>query len=706
MGKAKYRINAITIEGFRGFTSPQTIEIGGRNAFIFGVNGQGKSSIIEAIRWGLFGSTGQEIEVRNTFYAKAECAVSIDLVSSDGSMTIRRELHPGMTRSQKNIRDAAGNILQEKDVFPQLARIGHQEGTQVIFAAQHATGRQAQVDITDFTRVLCFYMRLERVPELLQRLASLISEHQEEYRGLAQRLELAENAIRSDLKQTQDRTDEILRNPPWGEGPAPTGSETEAKITSLVGDAARTKGTSSPKNEQAREALGRLKQELDHVGAESVCTLQTKLDIASKRRDAAEAAITAFSQARDNHASLAKEIADLNNQLCAVLSGDTPQALGTRLAVLERSLTEKAAIDDLAGRARRLCSEYGWSRCPVCGTEHNGSIAEHNHLLAKRIDAGIRAVSEAPTDSAPLDDLRKRVKQISALTESLDRESKALAEASARLALAEAQLAGALPELATPVEISQAKAKDDELRRDIETLASQVADIEGNRQQWAKRVKDLGQELIYHSYLDRIQRLQTKLADGLEGARNLLRQYQELLTTTTSLHGLLELAFKNALDRAVPPLEQMLTEAYQRLTRQPSYDQVKIICPLESPRRRELRVAASRLPGQTFLPNVLNGQAAKALQLVPYFVFSKFQPEIMELDLLLIDDPSESFDTSHVIELVTELARAAEHAQLFVATHEMEKFERHLSNCFNTESRVEISVEGFTTMEGPILACR
>src|SRR6266478_7321295 len=102
MAIAKYRIKTITIEGFRGFTTPQTIEVAGKNAFIFGVNGQGKSSIVEAIRWALFGSTGaQEIEVGNTFYPKAECVVCLDLVSDDTSLQIKRELRPGTTRSQK-----------------------------------------------------------------------------------------------------------------------------------------------------------------------------------------------------------------------------------------------------------------------------------------------------------------------------------------------------------------------------------------------------------------------------------------------------------------------------------------------------------------------------------------------------------------------------------------------------------------------------
>jgi len=83
-------------------------------------------------------------------------------------------------------------------------------------------------------------------------------------------------------------------------------------------------------------------------------------------------------------------------------------------------------------------------------------------------------------------------------------------------------------------------------------------------------------------------------------------------------------------------------DGYQRLTRQLSFDQVRVFRSPQTPKRRELRVAASWAPNQVFPPNVLNGQASKALQLVPYFVFSRFQPDIMELDLLLIDDPSES----------------------------------------------------------------
>jgi DNA repair exonuclease SbcCD ATPase subunit len=706
MSQARYRISRITIQGFRGFTNPQTIAIGGKSAFVFGVNGQGKSSIIEAIRWGLFGSiTGQDIEVRNTFYPQAECAVAIELTSADGPIEIRRELRPGTNLSRQTIRDAAGNTVLEKQVLPQLARIGHQEGTQVIFAAQHAAGRQAQVDITNFTRVLCFYLRLEKAPELIDTLDTLTEERSGEYTDLAKQLEAAEGKIRVELQQTQTRIEEILRNPPWGEGAAPSGSETQAKIEVFLGDAARTKGTSPPKQQaSALEALSHLKHELDRLGAQSVSGLQSRLAAISSRRQTAEAAASTLLVERASQAAITQEIKSLNTRRASVLNGETTGTLHSRIAALERSMTGNAAMADLAAQAKKLCAEYGWSRCPVCGTDH--ASTQPADSLKERIEAEIRTLAGAVQDTTALDDLRKRVKEIATTGESLGTKAQMLEAAKNAAENAAAQLVSTLPGIGEPVDTTEIRTKIEELRRDAEELTRQMGDSQGDRTVWAKRVKDLEQELIFHKFRDETERLKTRLTDGLDGARNVLRQYQDLLTTTTSLRDMLQRAFTQAIDRAVPPLERMLTEVYQRLTRQPSYDQVRIIKPPEQPRRRELRVAATRLPGSSFPPNVLNGQAAKALRLVPYFVFSKFQPEIMELDLLLIDDPSESFDTSHISDLVGELALAAEHAQLFIATHEREKFAPDLAKHFNTDTLMEINVEGFSTTEGPKLACQ
>ena len=55
MPKSLFRIKNVAIEGFKAFTKPQSFDLDGRHVFFFGENGLGKTSVVEAIRWCLFG---------------------------------------------------------------------------------------------------------------------------------------------------------------------------------------------------------------------------------------------------------------------------------------------------------------------------------------------------------------------------------------------------------------------------------------------------------------------------------------------------------------------------------------------------------------------------------------------------------------------------------------------------------------------------
>jgi len=89
---------------------------------------------------------------------------------------------------------------------------------------------------------------------------------------------------------------------------------------------------------------------------------------------------------------------------------------------------------------------------------------------------------------------------------------------------------------------------------------------------------------------------------------------------------------------------------------------------------------------------------------VPYFVFSQFQSEALELDLLIVDDPSQSFDTSRVKLLMKELASAASHAQLIIATHEVERFEPQIPEFFREQDYSIIRISEFDPEKGPSIA--
>lgn len=99
--------------------------------------------------------------------------------------------------------------------------------------------------------------------------------------------------------------------------------------------------------------------------------------------------------------------------------------------------------------------------------------------------------------------------------------------------------------------------------------------------------------------------------------------------------------------------------------------------------------------------DVLNGGAYAALGLIPHLIFSGYHAEQADLTILIVDDPSQSFDTTHVRLLLEELRRASEHAQLLLATHEEERFLPIVRELFPYDSLAIIRVTDFRPDQGP-----
>ena len=85
----------------KGFTSPQAVDFKGRHVFMLGQNGNGKSSIVEAIRWGLFGSAYRPNEVIKNQHYSGDCRVTVKLARDGQLWTLRRILNLGTGSSSE-----------------------------------------------------------------------------------------------------------------------------------------------------------------------------------------------------------------------------------------------------------------------------------------------------------------------------------------------------------------------------------------------------------------------------------------------------------------------------------------------------------------------------------------------------------------------------------------------------------------------------
>ena len=166
-----------------------------------------------------------------------------------------------------------------------------------------------------------------------------------------------------------------------------------------------------------------------------------------------------------------------------------------------------------------------------------------------------------------------------------------------------------------------------------------------------------------------------------------LRDLSDLRNIADETRLLLNTHLRDRLQQDLPPVGEEMTQVYLRLTGNPTFNSISIRQG-EGPNGSltlELRVSSTRGSGSwSVSQGILNGQALNAIQLVPYFVFSRYQDSPL-LDLLLLNDPTQAFDTSKVKLLLEELSKASSHATLFIATHEEDRFLPVLKDYFNAD---------------------
>src|SRR5207245_10326217 len=161
----------------------------------------------------------------------------------------------------------------------------------------------------------------------------------------------------------------------------------------------------------------------------------------------------------------------------------------------------------------------------------------------------------------------------------------------------------------------------------ILSARNQIEDAQAEHDRRDRRTSDLETEERFHFYQEKVAAIERILEKDINGPRSALPQYDSFLATAEEVGKLALESFDKQISSAIRPLAKEITRVYARLTAHPSYDGISIVkqpscSDRMDPGKLELQVTSSRCPGKFFPANVLNGQAARALQLVPYFVFS------------------------------------------------------------------------------------
>ncbi len=697
MPTAAFRIQKLGVEGFKAFAAHQNLDVGDGHLFVFGRNGLGKSSVVEAIRWCLFGLADRpEAEVRNVFYCTGDCRVELQLRGPGGIWKMQRRLRPGTGRSDLVIYNPDGAVVPEKQVFPHIARLGPREGTHIIFASQQSTNRRPQADITDFDKVLYSYLRIEEVPSLLNRLDRVLEEQAEVERQLAKDITEVEESLRTERTTLLGRVDEILRAAPWPPGPVPTNAEADARIRHFLEECGEPLQKTDGGAVTREWLLNEAERAIQNTRVGTQAELGPKLAQARAQVLKLTYAQEAYSNLEQQVASASAHLTDCESRLAGATRDSTWEQL---LLEQDRLLSRDVRLSkylSLIQQASDYCKSFSPTDCPVCATP----ISPNDVLsrLATEIDSG----SEAAELAAALGSVNARLGEIAEAKGARQSATSNLADLQSKKNAAAVLLKAQLDD---PEDLGSYEPTIQRIRQRMSDVELELASAGNLANARRMQLKNLQAEVRFHEYRSREELLLQALGDGLEPTRKAHREFLDLLDTLRNVRDTLQDAFNTALNTTLPKVGELLTDVYSRLTQQASFTQIAVKSgPPTTARTLQVQVTSQRSPGIFFEPSeVLNGQAFSALNLVPYFVFSQFQADALELDCLLIDDPSQSFDTSRIELLLRELATAACHAQLIVASHEDDRFMPLIGKYFTAGSYRVLRVTGFTPESGPVL---
>lgn len=232
-----FRVGCITVEGFKGFTKPKKIDLRYRHVFLLGRNGNGKSSVIEAIRWGLFGSTGRPNDIVANRGYTGRCRIEMNLARAGKEWRLRRVLTYGASGgSDATLFDANGKEHRIRTVLPQIDSLDAGEGTHIIFAPQSAPLRRQPEDLTPFERTVFGHLGLTHARAMSGHLKTSVTTQAEEEATLDRLLSDVRKRLDGQVVEFERQRGQILASPPWDGNLAPSTAATERKARELIHD--------------------------------------------------------------------------------------------------------------------------------------------------------------------------------------------------------------------------------------------------------------------------------------------------------------------------------------------------------------------------------------------------------------------------------------------------------------------------------------
>ena len=688
-----FRIKGLTIEGFKGFMKPKEIDLDGDHVFLLGKNGNGKSSIVEAIRWGLFGSARRPNEIVANWDYTGRCRVEIKLLKEGKLWNLRRTLIRGASGgSDPVLTDEEGKVHPVGEIMPQLDSVEAGEGMHIIFAAQSSPLRRQPEDLTSFERTVFNHLGLSHPRALLSQVNNFLGEQEAIEDSLGEQITDARKELDDQIATFTQRRGNILNSSPWDSGHPPTMAQSQNKARQLITEITLESPDESLAGASLDALIDSAQTDLANRSSQGQDGLKNALAGIQERIDRLDVFFALLEGIDTKQSELQKARIQLSETLGEMSLEDLRCAADEARSEADTAQLRRQVVEITLSLLDR---DQGESvPCPICEIVHpwqdlKSTLRHSADELSDNSNSTLLQLEHSLREAEELEAEESRIgNELDVLKQKASEARKSLGSEDVKR-LSEFDAAG---------EVDTVRKQLIESRSSIN---SQIEDQETWTNEKQIRLTKLRDEDRFHQ----IQRALVRLNQSKNRLGRVEEAYQDLVSFGESVRTIREAlgsSLTERLERAVPRLSENLSRVFASLTEHPRFD--RLIISKSSLPKLELRVASSHDTSDREYPiGVLNGQCESALALVPHFAFSQASDAPTEVYLVLMDDPTRAYDEEHIAILVERLSELGRNVQLVVGSQETARFQELLPQHFDSGSYLIVEPVGWSYQDGPEL---
>jgi len=708
---SEFSLSRIEITGFRGFSVPQIISLGNPLTVLYGENRNGKSSIINAIEWCLFGSEVAaikygDIRERDAWEVKnlksSTCLVHCEFQTRDGKTLKVKRIYKSPKTSDLFYEMGPGNASSDEKQLHALLKISpsdfissvhlHPEVIRSLIIAKPRDRREAidrllgLSDLRDMVDALASENPRGRVAELDQELTILDAK-------LTTALEEKQKLIDSestDLKSKGVKQEELTANGACMYASSIQGNLEQFARTYHLRAPAIVAPTDFAGVQQFRTQLPQAIQKLrsEHPALAD----QGKYRI---RKSTLEGL-------KNSYAAQQRNVTNAQVALESYPDKRTTEQLNQELSTVETDIERiEVEMQDIAKNARVLDNALAFFQdravsealaCPLCG-ETTRTVEEWRSHIQEEIKAKnltpLQERKQALVNSKA--SLTKAKNDIAALQRKASDEGGKLAQCTAEVQKA---IERPIVQNDDPVAI---------LNIEIEAVDHALLALQGQVEAINTSLDGFQQALSDLDRFQRIGRAQQEMASieaigendsykELKRVRSEAEQYAE--DVELLIDGLKNVAKAEAGQR-LTAVQDSISHTFTKLTNRPDYPGLKVSAAGDG-YAIELTNAAAAVKA---VP-ILNHADLNCAALSIFLALAGATQISHQLGIVVLDDPSQSLDSTCKKNLCTVLTGLCDSRQIIVATADKE-FTAELRGI--PKNKVSYTVKDWTPTAGPVL---